>query len=109
MSKWAGRDAIAIAENLAEVAYQYWLYDEKDEAFENYNLIACGNHPESTERIYDDVLSACDDITGWIDDHGLSLSDKDRAMLCEALDLASAYDGPKARKMERLTTKLAVA
>jgi hypothetical protein len=100
MSKWANNDAIVIAENLAKVAYQYYVFDDEDEAFDYYDFIACGTHPESTGCIYNDVLFEFDCITDFAEDHQLKLDDESKRLLYEALDLASAYDGPIARGLE---------
>lgn len=100
MSKWANNDAIVIAEDLANVAYQYYVFDDKSEAFEYYDLIACGTHPESTGCIYNDVKYEYDYITDFAEEHQLKLDEKSMRLLYEALDLASAYDGPVARGLE---------
>ena len=100
MSRWASGDAITIAEDLAEVAYQYYVFDDKGEAFEYYNAIACGTHEDSTGCIYNNVLFEFDYITDFAEDHQLKLDDESMRLLYEALDLASAYDGPVARGLE---------
>lgn len=100
MSKWSNNYAIVIAENLAKVAYQYYVFDDKFEAIDHYDAIACGSSTESTGCIYNDVLAECDYITDSAEAHLLKLDDKSRRLLYEALDLASAYDGPIARGLE---------
>lgn len=99
MSKWSNY-AIAIAENLAEVAYQYHVFDDRFEAIDHYDAIACGTSTESTGCIYNDVLAEYDHITDFAEEHQLKLDDKSRRLLYEALDIASACDGPIARGLE---------
>ena len=99
MSKWANNDAIVIAENLAKVAYQYYVFDDEDEAFEYYNSIACGTHAESTGCIYRDVLYEIGEIEYFAKEHVKidQLRPEDTHLLVEALNIASAYDGPLAQ------------
>ncbi len=99
MSKWSNNYAIVIAENLAKVAYQYYVFDDKFEAIDYYDAIACGTSTESTGCIYRDVLFEINNIC----DFAKSRTKVDRIslehvrLLVEALNLASAYDGPIAR------------
>ena len=99
MSKWAMNDAVVIAENLAKVAYQYYIFDDEDEALDFYDSIACGTSAESTGCIYRDVLFEITNICDFAKSH--TKADRIRPehvkLLIEALDLASAYDGPLAR------------
>ncbi len=99
MSKWAMNDAIVIAENLAEVAYQYYVFDDKGEAIEYYDAIACGTSIESTGCIYRDVLFEINNICDFAKSRVKvdAISPKHVKLLIEALNLASAYDGPIAR------------
>lgn len=99
MSKWANNDAIVIAENLAKVAYQYYVFDDENEAFDFYDRIACGTSIESTGCIYRDVLfeinSICEFAKSRVKADGIK--PEYVRLLVEALNLASAYDGPLAR------------
>ena len=99
MSKWANNDAIVIAENLAKVAYQYYVFDDESEAFEYYDAIACGTSIESTGCIYRDVLFEINNICYFAKSRVKvdGIGSKHVRLLVEALNLASAYDGPLAR------------
>lgn len=99
MSKWANNDAIVIAENLAKVAYQYYVFDDENEAFDFYNGIACGTSIESTGCIYRDVLFEINNICDFAKSRVKvdAIRPKHVKLLIEALNLACAYDGPIAR------------
>lgn len=99
MSRWAQNDAITIAENLAKVAYQYYLFDDEDEAFDFYDCIACGTSTESTGCIYRDVLIEINNICEFAKSRTKvdEISPEHVRLLVEASVLASAYDGPLAR------------
>lgn len=99
MSKWANNDAIAIAENLAKVAYRYYVFDEESEALEYYDAIACGTSAESTGCIYRDVLYEIGEIEYFAKEYVKidQLRPEDTHLLVEALNIASAYDGPLAQ------------
>lgn len=99
MSKWAMNDAIVIAENLAKVAYQYYVFDDENEAFDFYDCIACGTSIESTGCIYRDVLFEINNICEFAKSRVKvdGIKPEHVRLLVEALNLASAYDGPLAR------------
>lgn len=99
MSKWANNDAIVIAENLAKVAYQYCVFDDENEAFDFYDRIACGTSIESTGCIYRDVLFEINNICEFAKSRTKvdGIKPEHVRLLVEALNLASAYDGPLAR------------
>lgn len=99
MSKWANNDAIVIAENLAKVAYQYYLFDDEAEVFDYYNSIACGTNENSTGCIYRDVLAEVAEIHYFMRDRVkmTEFKPEHERLLIEALELASAYDGPLAK------------
>lgn len=99
MSKWANNDAIVIAENLAKVAYQYYVFDDKFEAIDYYDAIACGSSTESTGCIYRDVLFEINNICDFAKSRAKvdRISPEDVRLLVEALNLASTYDGPIAQ------------
>lgn len=99
MSKWAMNDAVVIAENLANVAYQYYLFDDEDEALEYYDSIACGTNEISTGHIYRDVVAEVLEIRHFARERVKipKLKPEHECLLIEALNIASAYDGPLAR------------
>lgn len=99
MSKWANNDAIVIAENLAKAAYQYYLFDDEAEAFDYYNSIACGMNEISTGCIYRDVVAEVLEIRRFARERVKipTLKPEYERLLLEALNLASAYDGPLAQ------------
>lgn len=99
MSKWGNNDAIVIAENLAKVAYKYYVFDDESEAFEYYDAIACGTSIESTGCIYRDVLFEINNICEFAKSRTKvdGIKPEHVRLLVEALNLASAYDGPLAR------------
>lgn len=99
MSKWANNDAIVVAENLAKVAYQYYVYDDENEAFEFYKSIACGINEDSTGYIYLDVLYEIAEIEYFAKEYAKTeIKPEHEHLLIEALNLASAYDGPLAQR-----------
>lgn len=99
MGKWGNNDAIVIAENLAKVAYQYCVFDDENEAFDFYDRIACGTSIESTGCIYRDVLFEINNICDFAKSRTKvdGIRPEHVRLLVEALNLASAHDGPIAR------------